>query len=639
VPTPTSQTAADSTWLGENPYTFFSDRLALGYNGAQRGEPALLAARALAAWLTVSEPTAARPSYRTARRDPRLRLQRARILLAEVEHAELANSSRADELWSELHEEWAWVGKDPFVRQLLVEHARGTSIAESGTAAIEAVVTATLSGIQGELIPGLHLKWLLASRATSQRGSAGRHTVSRHWDALGQWQLADDVSPAQLQLYTWYVMALADAEREPPPVVHATIQRLVTLRGLRDSGVARLVHALVILRRLALVKRLTNPTASQWWLEERLKEIDALVEAGGSTAELLELASLVHVALGVVLSATYSTYAAGATHIVTAVVLDPISSEAQRQLQRIRELPDAVSDEVSKLERAGRASANAGAIAATYRRGTVEALALFDTPEAQALRHTRREAALWSLAYRLGTDPNDAVTHGAFDALLATLDASARRDDVQPDSYPAQVREATLQSNPGAAHLPWERILPALGQGVLPLGDCLPYQFPEPVPLDVGALGESLRESAVDSVRPVPSATRRDQASAWLFGRKDLGYKIAAALGAAALVLVTTSRARGELRARHLGNDYRAVLSAVRAGNDSAASEAGLAFLSAGPDSADERVPQVKEWVRVAVLRRVIALTETHRSAEAKPLLERYSRRFAPLDKTGGDAR
>ncbi|HEU5072792.1 MAG TPA: hypothetical protein VFU02_01435 [Polyangiaceae bacterium] len=568
------------------------------------------AVHALAAELVTPNAASWPHPYRVMRH-PEQRLTRARLLLVEAERLARASSAAgATDVWTLLDDEWAWVGRDPFVRERLLARARELGVEKPLDA-----VTAMRGAIGSELLPLLHLKWLLATP----------QGATPHRRYLREWELANDAPDAVLEMYGWYLLTLIDADEEPSPALDANVTRVVKRRGADDPVVRRLLSYYATLRtRLAHKQIQANKTERM--PARSLTAVQGIVDAGGGSLAMLELLSLLHLISGV--HTPRERLDVAAMHFARALVLDPLNGSARDQLQALEGLPASLRQRASELQKQGQLGAGAHHAIAAVERAVSEAQAYLHSPQAAVIDQHRAGIMLPTLAWRLSLDPGEASQLERLAVLSKAIDDCANMGIAASD-YPLMVKARAIQLRTDLADLPWERLMDVLAGAVLPAGFLLPLLLPEPAPPDLATIAGPVRDAALrtETASTIPRRPARWWFDEWLVSRRDWGYKIAAAAGIVMLLYGAGARTVLAVETRIAERAYERVAAAVRAEDDAAAVESALAYLDRRRSaSGDARASQVQVWLNEAMMRQVVTLVEGKRVAEAKTLLDQFER-------------
>jgi len=612
--TATSTRTTTPTLAPSTPLVFFTRELALRSPTNDTAPPTDGSdhAQRLAAELITPPDQVAWPHPIRVMRDSKQRVIRAQLLLAEAERLETAGSpGEADEAWTQVEDEWGWVARENTVREQLLARARQLAIPQP-----EDVVSSIRDGITKELLPVLHLKWALA----------GRSPASRHLRSLRQWQLPKGASPALLDAYGWYLLALMESSEEPPSVVDTTIRRMVHEHGRENVVVRRLLWYYATLR-TRLVRRQINANARPDVYVSGLAAARAVVEAGGGTLAMLELLSVLHLMNGV--HAPPQRVDVAAMQFAQALVLDPLNGTARDRLAALEELPSSLRARAQELANRGQLRVGAYESIAAIEKGVKDANAYFDSPRAKEIAQQRSALLLSTLAWRLSLDPSDPAQLDRAATLWMVID-SLVESGVAPKDYPALVRSRATQRRADLASLPWDRIDAVLTRGVLPAAYLLPLLLQEPDPPQQAAVAQPVRAAVarVERSRALPTRPRRWWLDEWLVSSRDRGYKVAAAAGIIMALYVAGARTVHAVEAGRASRAFERVAVAARSRDDSATAEVALAYLS-GRDSTevpDARSTQVEAWLGDAMMRRVLTLVDAKRVDEAKSLLERFER-------------
>jgi hypothetical protein len=576
----------------------------------ERARQALDETRRLARALVTPVDRSTWPHPWTAGRSAASRLARAQLLLYDAERHERSQSKRTADAWPIVDAEWAWASTDTFVNQWLVAHARtlGLDSPNERAAAVQAAIAV-------ELVPLMHLKWLLAS--------PDRAELHRRY--LRQWKLPAGTSTHIIALYGWYLLALLQAGEEPSAVVDSNMVQIAREQGRDVAEVRSVLSYYATLRRRVANQQIEKklPAAS---FARGLNAVDEVIRAGGGSLAMLELLSLLHLVTGV----RQSTERLGesAKHFANAIVFDPLNGTAREQLDAVFAAPESLRKQADELKKRGTLRPGAYQTIANIERGIREAHALLDGPNAEAILQHRASLTLPTLAWRLLLDPGDPAELDRLAALCGAMDDVARSNPALGD-YPLLVRARATERAPASKDLPWDRIIPVLEHGVIPAGFLLPLVLAEPAPPELASIALPVTTAALraDLAPALPQPRRRWWFDEWVISPRDRAYKAAAAAGIVMALYVAGAQTAHAVESRMNARAYERVATAANAADDARTVDAALEYLD-GRDvaDADPRAARVAGWLEDAMMRRVLTLVEAKRVDDAKTLLERFER-------------
>jgi hypothetical protein len=518
------------------------------------------------------------------------RLERARWLLREIDSTGGAERAPAD-LLDAFHAEWRWAQRSRFVHRLL-----SSRLAAFGDPSPDATAERLRTAVGQELRALAPIApWLRSFRSATPSETP-----------IPSWML-DVAVPARLSKPVADALELllrtaAQARAKLTAAWVRTILRVLEAARATARDDSRLSAAAAAAVASGALGEISESTT----LARVRQLIDAgerAHAAGASSMALLDVLSLLHCLATARLGAEPGRIDQAAKHSAMAVLLDPYSQAARRNLEQVGVAAQQIRGQLEaqrwRLNEKGVAMLGAAENAA----GRIQSLGR--TASDHEVEGRRREAYERECAARLGMDADDE----AHLTLVREIDAGIRELAAKGRATGPALEER-LRHRPGAETLPWPLVAAALERAQARHGEDLTVLLParaEPSASDL------VRERVVAPLTGPPAASglpRGWRGLFWLASTRDAAFKAAAAAGVllagyGVLSLATARSARAERDAT-----YARALAARAAGDDGGVLEHGRAFLAGAGDRRDPRPDQVRAFLREASLREGVRRVE-----------------------------